>query len=285
MPNEEQVRFWNGPGAAGLITVRATLEAAVRPYGVAALDALHPSAGERALDVGCGLGETTRELARRVGAAGAPLGVDVARQYLDVAREESRAVDNATYLLADAQTHPFSQEFDVCYSRFGLMFFDDPPAAFQNLRRALRPGGRLAAVVWGRPDACMWVQLPLDAVRSQLPDAAGAAPSGPGPFSLSDGAALARLFTGAAFVDVQVKPLDLPFRCGRTPEEALSFLLRFGPAAAALRQAGEEGERARPRVEGVLREALAPCANRRGVALASSALLVTAATPASPHRP
>jgi SAM-dependent methyltransferase len=184
-----------------------------------------------------------------------------------------------TYLLADAQTYPFSAEFHLCYSRLGLMFFDDPPAAFRNLRRVLRPGGRLAAMVWGAPAACGWVELPLRALRAWLPAAAPPSTSGPGPFSLSEGPAVVELLSGAGFAGARVEPLNLPFRCGDAPEDAASFLLRFGPAAAALREAGAEGERVRPRVEASLREALVPWASRGGVQLPSSAWCVTAAAP------
>jgi SAM-dependent methyltransferase len=279
MANEQQLALWNGPGAAGLLGVRAELEAATRPLGLAAIDALHPAAGERALDVGCGAGDTALELARRVGPRGAVLGVDVAQPFLAVAREESRGVGNVTYLLADAQTHPFAAEFDVCLSRLGVMFFDDPPAAFRNLRRALRPGGRFAAVVWGPPAACAWVELPLRALRGVLPSVPDPATSGPGPFSLSDGAALRALLSDAGFADVRVEPAALPFHCGETPEAAASFLLRFGPAAAALREAGAEGQRLRPVAEAALRDALASSRGPGGVELPSSQLFATAAAP------
>ncbi|MFL5263883.1 MAG: class I SAM-dependent methyltransferase [Anaeromyxobacteraceae bacterium] len=279
MANEKQLALWNGPGAAGLLAVRPSLEAAIEPLGLATIDALRPAAGERALDVGCGLGETTLELARRVGPRGAAVGVDVAQPFLAVAREESRGVWNVSYLLADAQTHPFAAGFDLCFSRLGLMFFDDPPAAFGNLRRALRPGGRFAAVVWGPPAACAWVELPLRAVRGVLPSVPDPATSGPGPFSLSDRAALLGLLSDAGFADVRVEPAELPFRCGETPEQAAPFLLRFGPAAAALREAGPEGQRLRPRVEAALRDALVRWRGPRGVELPSSQLFATATAP------
>jgi SAM-dependent methyltransferase len=277
--NEEQRKFWNSAAAARLLAIRGPHEVALRPFGLAALDALHPAPGERALDVGCGTGETTRELARRVGPAGAVVGVDVAQPFLDVAREESAAVANVSYVLADAQTHPFGAELDLCYSRFGLMFFDDPAAAFRNLRGALRPGGRLAAVVWGPPASCGWVGLPLRAVRARLPSAVGGNTSGAGPFSLSDAPALAKLLADAGFADVRVEPLALPFRCGDTADDAARFLVRFGPAAAALREAGAEGERVRPDVEVLLRDALLPWVGARGVELPSTELLLTARAP------
>ncbi|HET9597058.1 MAG TPA: methyltransferase domain-containing protein [Anaeromyxobacteraceae bacterium] len=279
MAGERQREIWNGPVAAGLLAVRAPLDAAVRPYGLAAMEALRPAVGERALDVGCGVGETTRELAGRVGPSGAALGVDVAERFVEVARRESAGCSNAEYLHADAQSHPFPDGFDLCYSRFGLMFFEDPPAAFRNLRGALRPAGRLAAVVWGPPASCAWVELPLRVLRGHRPGAGGPSTSGPGPFSLSDAAALARLAEGAGFAQVRVEALDLPFRCGDGVEAAADFLVRFGPAAAALREAGGEGERLRPVVAAELRELLAPWAGARGVELPSAALLLTAATP------
>lgn len=279
MSNERQLEHWNGPAAATLLLLRGPLEAAVRSHGLAALEASHPLPGERVLDVGCGLGETTRELARRVGPGGAALGVDIAGPLLEVARKESVGIRNVSYLLADAQAQPFAAEFHLCYSRYGLMFFDDPPAAFRNLRSALTTGGRLAAVVWGPPASCGWVELPLRALRARLPSAAGPTTSGPGPFSLSDAPALVRLLSEGGFADVGVERLELPFRCGDTPDDAASFLLRFGPAAAALRELGEEGQRIRPAVDVLLRELLIPWMGERGVELPSSELLVTATAP------
>jgi len=133
------------------------------------------------------------------------------------------------------------------------------------------------AAGWITVRAPLKVELPLRALRAQLPATARPSTPGPGPFSLSDGPAFARLLSGAGFAGVRIEPLDLPFRCGDTPENAASFLLCFGPAGAALREAGEEGERIRPRVELILREALVPWAGPGGVDLPSSALLVTAA--------
>jgi len=277
--NEEQVRFWNGPVAAGLLDIRRPLEDAVLPYGLAALEALGVAGGERVLDVGCGLGTTTRELARRVGPTGSAVGVDVGASGLARARAESSGAANASYLLADAQTHPFAAEFHLCYSRFGLMFFDDPEAAFRNLRRALRPLGRLAAVVWGPPAACDWVKLPLRALGELLPSVGPPRSPGPGPFSLSDGPALEALLRRAGFSEARADPLPLPMRCGATTAQAASFLLRFGPAAAALREAGPEGERVRPKAEELLAEALSARAGEQGILLSSQALLVTARTP------
>src|SRR5439155_24344980 len=141
----------------------------------AALEALAPQKGESALDVGCGCGETTLQLARRTGDA---LGIDVSAPFLEIARRE--ATHGARYLLADAQTHEFEEKFALVYSRFGIMFFEDPPAAFRNLRSALRPGGRFAAVAWGPFGENDWARIPLRVVQKHL--AAADPASGPGPF-------------------------------------------------------------------------------------------------------
>jgi SAM-dependent methyltransferase len=240
VPNAEQIRVWNEVNPARWIAMRGPLDRALGPFGRAAMDALAPRPGELALDVGCGFGETTVELARRCGTA---VGVDVSEPMLAIARSEAPA--GVTYLCADAQAHAFEERFDLVFSRFGVMFFEDPAAAFANLRRSMRPGARLAAVVWGAAGENEWVQLPLRVVRRHMPVPAPS--TGPGPFSLGDGAALSRLLAGAGFAEVSVRPLDLPF------EGDAALLLQAGPAAAALREAGAAAEPLRPILEAELR--------------------------------
>jgi len=257
MDNAEQIRVWNEVNAPRWIAMRRPLERALRPFGHAALDALAPQPGELALDVGCGFGETTVELARRCGAA---MGVDVSQPMLDIARAE--APPGVSYLCADAQTYAFEPRFDLVFSRFGIMFFADPAAAFANLRRATKTGGRFAAVVWGPAGENDWVQVPLRVVRRHL--AVPPPSTGPGPFSLGDPAALSRLLSGAGFADVSVRPLDLPF------EGDAALLLQSGPAGAALREAGAAGDALRATVEAEVRAELpARLAARARTGLAS----------------
>src|SRR5205814_5329078 len=137
------------------------------------------------------------ELARRCGAA---VGVDVSQPMLAIAQGE--APPGVSYLCADAQTHAFEARFDLVFSRFGVMFFEDPAAAFANLRGAMHRGGRLAAVVWGAAAENEWVQLPSRVVRRHLPVPEPAA--GPGPFSLGDAAVVSRLLSGAGFAEISV---------------------------------------------------------------------------------
>src|SRR5712692_3129429 len=143
MANEEQIRVWNEVNAQRWLKLGDLMTRPLEVFGELALRRLAPQARETALDVGCGTGETTRALALRTGDA---LGVDVCAPFLDIARAKG---SGARYLLADAQTHRFSEQFDLLYSRFGLMFFEDPVTALANLHSALRPGARMSAVVWG----------------------------------------------------------------------------------------------------------------------------------------
>src|SRR5438477_5385377 len=136
MANAEQTRLWNETNAQRWLGMRAQLMRELSPYGDAAIAALDPQMGETALDVGCGCGETTLQLARRTGDA---LGIDICAPFLEIARRE--AIPGTRYLLADAQTHHFEEKFALLYSRFGIMFFEDPQAALANLRSALRPQG------------------------------------------------------------------------------------------------------------------------------------------------
>jgi SAM-dependent methyltransferase len=222
MANEAQSRLWNEVNAGRWERFRGATTHTLLPFGRAALTALAPRRGETALDVGCGFGDTTLALACMTGDA---LGVDLCEPFIEIARKE--ATSGARYLLADAQTHRFEQPFDLLHSRFGIMFFDDPPAAFANLRRALRKGGRFAAVVWGPWERNEWAALPLQVLRREVavPDPK----PGPGPFGLSDVDRLRLLLEGAGFDQVRIESLELPF------EADARQLTEQGPAAAFLR--------------------------------------------------
>ena len=272
MANEEQKRIWNEVNAPRFFAIRDALETALAPFGRAAIDALAAAQGDSALDVGCGFGAATADLASRVGPSGHVLGIDLCEPFLAAARSE--APGNVRYLCADAQSAVFEAPFDLCFSRFGVMFFDDPPAAFANLRRALRPGGRFAAAVWASPQRNAWVEVPLRAVTAYLPPPAPT--SGPGPFSLADPAALERLLQRAGFSQPRVALLSSPYFAGATVEAAAVLLLQVGPAAAALRDAAD-AERLRPMIEADLRAALAPFTGPRGVELPATAFIATAA--------
>ncbi len=169
--NQEQQRFWNEHAGPTWVRWQDALDRQIRPHGDLALEALAPAPGESVLDVGCGCGDTSLELARRVGDKGAVLGVDLSAPMLERAR--ARAVEAGMPQLRFEQVDAQSGElgaaaFDALFSRFGVMFFEDAPSAFGNLARALRPGGRLAFVCWQPPSENPWVTVPMAAVAPLL---------------------------------------------------------------------------------------------------------------------
>jgi SAM-dependent methyltransferase len=254
MGNDEQIRVWNEINAERWIRLRKTTVRSLLPFGEAALAALRPEPGESALDVGCGFGDTTLMLAQRTGTA---LGIDVCEPFLRIAREE--AAFGARYLLADAQTHAFAEKFDLCFSRFGVMFFEDPVAAFRNLRSALHPAGRFAAAVWGPFRDNEWARVPFSIARRHLP--AQEPGNGPGPFSLGD--SVERVLGEAGFSRMAVLRLEIPF------DAEAAQLMEQGPAAALLRTAAAPAD-LRALVAKELEDAMG------GRKLSATALVVTA---------
>jgi SAM-dependent methyltransferase len=236
MANEEQIKLWNEGNAQRWLKFHEAMMRPLAPFGELAMEALKPRGGEIALDVGCGTGETTRELAAVTSDA---LGVDVSEPFIEVARSKG----GARYLLADAQTHRFDEKFDLLFSRFGVMFFDDPAAAFANLRSALRPGARVAMAVWGPWQENEWATIPLSVLRTLLPVPDPVA--GPGPFGLSDEAKLARLLTD--FDEVSITPVERPFLADAAQ------LSEQGPAAMLMRQANASAEIRSRFIEGLAR--------------------------------
>ncbi|MEN3280365.1 MAG: hypothetical protein V7607_1505 [Solirubrobacteraceae bacterium] len=225
--------------------------------------------GERVLDIGCGAGLTTREAARAA-APGPVLGVDVSAAALERARElaDVESLHNVSFELGDAQTHAFEAgRFDIAISRFGVMFFSDPVAAFGNIARALRPDGQLVAIVWQRHRDNEWAVAIDEAVGSTMAD-------GMNPFSLGDPDVTTPILERAGFGDVRFEDVQEPMFFGRDVAEALEWVTGFSDVQEALgTMAPDVRERALQR----LREALgARCHSDRGVNFVSRAWLVTA---------
>ncbi|MEW6270520.1 MAG: class I SAM-dependent methyltransferase [Thermodesulfobacteriota bacterium] len=277
-PNAEQVRYWNEVAGPKWVSYQATLDAQIGWLGERVMDRAAIAAGESILDVGCGCGTTTRELARRTGASGRVLGVDVSAPMLEVARERARTVgaSNVAFTQADAQTHPFEPAaYDLAFSRFGVMFFTDPTAAFANVRRALRPGGRLAFVCWQALAKNPWFAVPLAAVAQHVALPSPPAPGAPGPFAFADPGRVTGILEGAGFADAALEPVVDVLTVGGDGglDAAVDFLLQFGPASAVLREAGIDP---RERVVPAVRDALAPHAGPDGVRMECAAWIVTA---------
>jgi SAM-dependent methyltransferase len=230
------------------------------------------SPGDAVVDVGCGTGLTTREAARAA-APGRVVGVDVSERMLERARQLTAAerLDNVRYVLGDAQVHDFDHAgFDVAISRFGTMFFSDPPAAFANVAAALRPGARLVLLVWQRHDRNEWAR----AIDAALGDAARPPQPGADPFSLGDAEATAGILEGAGFDSVCFENVQEPVFYGQDVAAALAVVRGFQDTSAALASLGDG---AAARAVGRLRETLAAHhTDERGVVFDSRSWLITA---------
>jgi ubiquinone/menaquinone biosynthesis C-methylase UbiE len=209
-------------------------DAELRRYNVHFRAAAAVRADDRVLDIGCGAGQSTREAARAA-VDGSAVGIDVSAPVLEGARERSRAegLGNVAFQLGDAQTHPFpSAHFDVCISRFGTMFFAEPVAAFTNIGRALRPGGRLVLLVWQDADRNEWFTATRQALAGTRTPTGSA--SDLEPFSLADPARSERMLTAAGFAEIAFADVHEPVLYGPDPAAACDAVLRLRHAGDLL---------------------------------------------------
>lgn len=273
--NAAQIEHWNGDGGARWLANLDRVQYQLAPLGRMAMDRAGFRPGERVLDVGCGTGDTTFEIAARVGPEGAVIGIDVSLPLLAFAREAlgKRGARNVSFLEADAQSASFpAGGADCVFSRFGVMFFADPVAAFRNLHGALGPDGRLAFVCWRAAAENEWITLPMKAASRHLPPLPPPDPNAPGQFAFADPDRVRAILTEAGFREVALDPVDLGMG-GRSMDEAVATLTGVGPLGAALSEADAA---LREKVASSVREALAPFETPEGVRIRSAAWIVTA---------
>ena len=280
--NPEQHQYWNETAGPKWAQLSDVIDTQIAPLGGEALDRIGVGAGQRVLDVGCGCGQTTLELARRVGAEGAVLGADISRPMLESARDRAleAGLRNARFEHSDAQVHPFEAEaFDLVFSRFGVMFFSDPVAAFANLLRALRPGARLGFVCWQALAQNAWMLRPMAAVAPLLSLQPPSDPHAPGPFAFADADRVTRILQDAGFGSVAVEGMERELLVGGVAslDDTVGFLLQMGPAGAALRDAAED---VRNKAAAAVRDAIAPFETEAGVRMPAAAWLFQATRPA-----
>ena len=272
--NADQIAYWNGPGGRRWIPRQDMQDAVFTPITEALFARAGLMPGERAIDVGCGCGATTLEIARRVGPAGGAIGVDVSAPMLERARE--RMLPGAEFLLADAMTHPFAPgAADLVLSRFGVMFFADPALAFANLRNGLKPGGRLVFACWREPKLNAWQMVPLKAACRHVPRLPEAGPEDPGPFAFADPARVQRILAAAGFAEIVLTPvdLDLDLAAGEGFEAGLTTAQEIGAASRAL-EGQPEALRAAAAEE--IRAALAPYQRGQSLPLGAAIWIVSA---------
>ena len=279
--NAEQIKYWNETAAPKWLALQPAIDAQIEPLGRRAMERGAIALGDRVLDVGCGCGSATLELARRVGPKGRVTGVDVSTSMIERAMESTRAARFANVRLenADAQTARFSPgEFDVLYSRFGVMFFADPRAAFRNLSAALRPGSRLAFVCWQSLQENPWMLVPMKAAAKLVAFPPPPGPDAPGPFSFADPTRVREVLEHAGFAEVVLEDVRETLAVGGSEslDQAAEFVVQMGPTGAALREVQDEMRRS---VTLAVREALAPYHTDRGVRMPAAAWIVTGRRP------
>ena len=245
--NATQIEFWNGETGRNWVTHDALMEAMLQPLGESVMDTLAPQPGEHVLDIGCGCGHTSLSLADRVGAEGSVTGIDISAPMLAVASqlaaERNAEHTSIQFLEADAQTHTFEPErYDLVFSRFGVMFFEDPIAAFANIRGVLRASGRLAFCCWQPRAVNPFMTVPAMAALELLPAPPEMPPRTPGPFAFEEAEYVMEVLTSAGFESVVVTPLKQPLTFGRglSLTDIVQRLIQIGPIAQMVREASED---------------------------------------------
>jgi len=277
-PNAGMAEFWNGNGGKNWVSREARLESSLTIFGQQAIDAGGIRSGQRILDIGFGCGETTIELAQKVGPKGQVNGVDISLAMVEAAEKKSleKGVANVTFECGDAQTKAFPVDnYDLVFSRFGVMFFDDPVGAFKNIYSSLKPGGRLAFICWAPRDQNAWVGLPLQVVAKHLSLPPPPGSDEPGPFSLSEASRVRDILGAAGFANISVESFQTPFVLGGDVDEASSFLMQLAPSGSAINNA-EADEETRARIALDMAKLLESHESDSGVSMKAAALLVTA---------
>ena len=274
--NADQIAYWNGPGGQRWADRQAAQDILLKPIADLVIDRAKPQAGERVIDVGCGSGATTIAFAQKVGPSGHVIGVDVSGPMLERARQSAPKDLPVDFVLADATVYPFDPaSFDLLASRFGVMYFADPVLSFQNMRKALRPSGRLAFACWREPRENPFFMAPLQAVYKHVPKLPPQGPEDPGPFAFASEARVNRVLSAAGFTGIAMEPcaLALDVAIGRGLEAAVQGAFEIGPASRALE--GHPPE-VRAAATNSVREALAAFVKGDTVPLPASIWIVTA---------
>jgi SAM-dependent methyltransferase len=277
-PNADQAEYWSSEVGRRWITCQQALDQRFAPLTELLIARAGVRPGDCVIDIGCGTGATALELAAAVGAHGSVLAVDISEPLLAVARRramQSRR-SNVRFVQADAQTHRFERGcHDLAMSRFGVMFFADPIGAFANLRRALRPGGRLAFACWGRLEDNPWFAVPLQLGIERLGPLEPRPARAPGPLALAEPDYIDEILTGAGLIDVRIERADSLLPGAASVRDEAELLSQVGFLARLLRERGADEATRRLLVE-ELADRLAPYLSADGIRLPAAFHLVTA---------
>jgi SAM-dependent methyltransferase len=274
--NADQIAYWNGPNGQRWTDRQAAQDVLLSPVAQLLIERIAPKAGDRIVDVGCGCGAISIALAGRVAPDGFVLGVDISAPMLERARQLAPKALPLDFVQADATVYPFEAgRFDLLVSRFGVMFFAEPAVSFANLRKALRPNGRVVFACWREPKDNPWMMAPLQAVYRHVPRLPQVGPEDPGPFAFASEARVTRILREAGYADIAMEAsnLALDIAIGRGLDAAADAALEIGPSARALE--GHPPE-VRSAARASVRELLAPYTRGQTVPLPGSIWIVTA---------
>lgn len=277
------VEFWNAVLAPKFIRFKHILVGGLTQHSEAIFPTLPVRKGDRVLDVGCGFGDTAIKLAHLVGPGGEVVGIDCCDAFLDIAQKEADAagLTNIRFMRGDAEVALPKDAFDFVFARFGTMFFANPVAGLRNMRRALRPGGRMVHIVWRNRADNPWLSMAKDVVLQFLPQpGADALTCGPGPFSMSNEESVRAMMKSAGYDRVEFQRVDAPVLVGNDVADAIAFQLAIGPAGEVFREAGREAEEKRDQIETALAEAIGQQKiSADGIVMQSSSWVISARNP------
>lgn len=235
--NADQIAYWNGPGGRHWTDRQQLQDIVLAPVSEVLIARAAVKTGETVIDVGCGCGSTSFDLVKRVGAGVRVTGIDISEPMLNRARELTPAGAPVEFVLADATVYPFAPtSTDLLFSRFGVMFFAQPSVSFANMRKALRPGGRLAFACWRTPRDNPWMMLGLQEAYKHVPKLPEVKPEDPGPFAFASEERVHKILGEAGFSNIAMERVDLSLdiATGRGLEAAIESVLAIGPTSRAL---------------------------------------------------
>jgi SAM-dependent methyltransferase len=254
--NLDQATLWNGSAGHAWVELQSLLDEVLAPFERLLIQHVLEDGARRVLDIGCGAGSTTLAMARRLGNGARCVGIDISDTLLEVARRRAieKGIEQATFVHADAQTHAFeASSFDAVISRFGVMFFEDPVAAFTNIRHATRSGGMLTFVAWRSPAENPFMTAAARAAAPLLPSLRVPDPNAPGQFGFADPDKVRRILDAGGWKGIDISPIDVP--ASLSERDLLTYVTTLGPVGLALREVDEQ---TRVRTTAVVRAAFDP---------------------------